>query len=70
MSFKDGVGERLIEGRLFTDVQSGDLRQLLSGVPDLGEPEIWRTADARPSRGDEYWVNALVETSGITLVPS
>jgi SAM-dependent methyltransferase len=60
MSFKEGSGERLKGGRRFTDLQPEGLRHLLAVLPGLGEPEIWRTADARPGRGEEYWVNALV----------
>jgi len=61
MSFKEGAGERMKGGRLFTDVEPDGLRRLLAAVPGLGEPEIWRTADARPGREDEFWVNALEE---------
>lgn len=61
MSFKEGAGERMKGGRLFTDVDREGLRRLLAAVPGLGEPEIWRTPDARPGRENEYWVNALVD---------
>ncbi len=64
MSFKEGTGERLKGGRLFTDIQPKGLRHLLAAVPGLGEPEIWRTADARPGRENEFWVNALIERTG------
>lgn len=64
MSFKEGAGERRKGERLFTDVQPDGLQCLLAEISGLDGPEIWRTADARPGRENEYWVNALVGREG------
>lgn len=58
MSFKLGTGERRAAGRLFVDHTAASLRSVLSALP-LDVLEIWTSADVRPSRGDEHWLNAV-----------
>jgi hypothetical protein len=41
----------------------GRLEAALALFPGLGVPEFWRTADHRPRRADETWLNALVRRS-------
>jgi SAM-dependent methyltransferase len=58
-SFKygDGVGER--DGRYFTNGNEARLARWIDGT-GLTIAEIWQTADARPGRETERWLNAIL----------
>ena len=60
LSFKEGNGERIHNGRRFTDATESRLREWLSALPDLETITCWTTADQRPDR-TESWLNALVQ---------
>ncbi|MBK1621447.1 SAM-dependent methyltransferase [Lamprobacter modestohalophilus] len=59
VSFKYGRGERDHGGRRFTDLDEAGLAELLCRVPALKAIETWITADRRPDREGERWLNAL-----------
>ncbi len=59
-SFKYGSGEREHHGRRFTDLDEPGLAALLQQVPGLEEVETWTTADLRPGREAERWLNTLL----------
>lgn len=59
-SFKYGRGEREHDGRRFTDLDELGLAALLRVVPTLKEIETWTTADRRPGRANECWLNTLL----------
>lgn len=59
LSLKLGVGERLLDGRQFTDANESTLRRWFAAVPDVASIETWVTDDQRPDRS-EQWINALV----------
>lgn len=59
-SFKQGERERLEGVRLFNDMTEGQIEQVFSGFPSLSIVRIWITADIRPERVGEQWVNVLV----------
>ena len=63
LSFKHGHGERQQEGRHFTDLDEAGLFTLLDATPGLLLRELWITADQRPERHAEQWLNALVAGS-------
>jgi SAM-dependent methyltransferase len=60
VSFKYGRGEREQGGRRFTDLDEAGLDKLLRLVPTLAVVETWTTADRRPDREGERWLNALL----------
>ncbi len=60
LSFKRGIGERVKDGRRFTDITAESLPALLDGCGVFGEPNIWESRDCRPQRASEMWVNAVV----------
>jgi SAM-dependent methyltransferase len=62
-SFKYGRGECEREGRRFTDLDEAGFAELLDEVPVLGVIECWISRDARPQRGGERWLNALLRAS-------
>ena len=60
LSFKHGKGQRVKDGRCFTDMTAESLAALLDGCGALGQPDIWQSRDCRPDRAAEIWVNAVV----------
>ena len=62
-SFKYGqfTGER--NGRFFTDLEEEGLARLLKEVGGLEVKELWITGDVRPCRGEEKWLNVLLQKS-------
>jgi hypothetical protein len=61
LSFKLGTGERVKDGRRFTDITEDSLAALLDGCGAFGQPMIWQSRDCRPDRASEMWVNAVVK---------
>lgn len=59
LSFKLGEGERVHNGRHFTDATEERLNGWLSKLADVDTVECWITPDQRPGR-QEHWLNALV----------
>jgi len=64
-SFKYGTGEREHQGRRFTDLDEAGLAALVAGVQGLEVLEIWVTADRRPGREAELWLNALMQNEEV-----
>lgn len=60
LSFKLGTGERVKDGRRFTDMTEYSLATLLDGCASLRVPDIWQSQDCRPDRAAELWINAVV----------
>lgn len=60
LSFKRGTGERVKDGRRFTDMTQESLAVLLYGCRAFDEADIWESQDCRPDRESEVWVNAVV----------
>lgn len=60
LSFKRGTGERVKDGRRFTDMTAESLAALLDGCGAFSQPTIWESRDCRPGRASEVWVNAVV----------
>ena len=58
-SFKYGETEREKNGRLFSDFTEESLRILLDEAGGFRTVKLWTTADARPERAEERWVNVL-----------
>lgn len=58
VSFKCGNGERLHEGRRFTDADEEAVRMWFAEMPELQRIEVWHSQDQRPDRNDR-WTNAL-----------
>ena len=63
VSFKYGTGERMKDGRRFTDMNEARLRGIVSALTDVHLKDIWTTGDRRPDR-DDVWVNGLVVKAG------
>ena len=60
-SFKYGdfSGER--NGRFFTDFTAESFRNFIKDIPILEIREEWITGDVRPGRGNEKWLNLIIQ---------
>lgn len=59
LSFKLGSGERLYDGRRFTDADDASLRAWFGAIPSVASIDTWITEDRRPDRS-EQWINGVV----------
>jgi DNA polymerase family A/AAA domain len=60
-SFKYGTGERVLDGRRFTDMTEVELGQVLRSV-GFSSTEYWITDDVRPGKTSHQWLNALARS--------
>ena len=61
VSFKYGTYEGERNGRHFTDFTPEDFSEFLKNIPVLSVAEYWVTGDVRPGRGDERWLNIVLQ---------
>jgi SAM-dependent methyltransferase len=66
VSFKHGVGDRVVDGRHFTDMTEAELRELLWLV-GFNASQFWTSPDVRPGRKNETWLNALAILEGKSI---
>jgi SAM-dependent methyltransferase len=59
LSFKYGASERVSRGRYFSDHTEKSLTDALRFLPELKVVSMWKTADARPHRENDFWLNAI-----------
>ena len=59
-SFKLGTGESVRAGRRFTDFTEENLAEFVGTFYDPRVLRIWQSADGRPGRTGQLWVNALI----------
>lgn len=59
-SFKHGRDEAWRHGRFFSDLDEIALREEVAQVPGVEVAALNMTADVRPGRADEQWLNALL----------
>lgn len=62
-SFKYGDADRAKDGRQFTDLNEDSYQEILAQAGGMRVIDLWRTADVRPGRQDEMWLNALARRS-------
>jgi len=60
VSFKYGSGERVKDGRHFTDLNEKSLKVLISSLKEINIIRQWVTEDKRPER-NELWLNAILK---------
>ncbi|MCS5420624.1 MULTISPECIES: class I SAM-dependent methyltransferase [Psychrilyobacter] len=61
MSFKYGEGEVQRGGRHFSNYTEDTFSKLLDSLDIFSVEKFWKTADVRPDRGDEFWLNVIVK---------
>ncbi len=62
-SFKYGEFEGFRNERFFTDFTQESFRSFLEEYPDIKIIEEWISSDVRPGRGDEKWLNLILQRS-------
>ena len=62
-SFKYGAFEGYRNERYFTDFTEESFREFIRDLPIIVIIEEWVSADVRPDRGDEKWLNLILQRS-------
>ena len=60
-SFKYGTFEGERNGRYFTDFTINSFREFAKDIKQLKLEEYWITDDVRPGRGNEKWLNLILQ---------
>lgn len=64
-SFKYGQFEGVRGGRYFTDFTEKSFEKFIADVDGIYINKSWISGDARPGRGDEKWLNLMLQKSNI-----
>lgn len=64
LSFKYGDGEGFRNGRFFNSYNEESFEALMKDFKGLKILDMWKTADVRVGRKDEYWLNILIKKEG------
>lgn len=67
LSFKYGKFEGLRNGRYFTDFEEKSFEAYVSDIRGMNLKEAWIIGDVRPGRGDEKWLNLILQRSDIHI---
>ena len=60
-SFKYGEAEGLRKGRYFTDFTEEAFREFIREIPEMEIIDEWVSADVRPGRNEEKWLNIILK---------
>ena len=60
-SFKYGSFEGKRNGRNFTDFTESSFQSFIAKIPELSIENCWITGDARSGRGEEKWLNLILQ---------
>ena len=60
-SFKYGTFEGERNGRYFTDFTEETFKDFITDIPGICIVEQWVSADVRPGRGEEKWLNLILQ---------
>lgn len=60
-TYKYGTGEKMRGERFFYDMTEDSLKAIIGQVAELSVMDTWLTGDVRPGRGEERWLNAIVQ---------
>ena len=64
-SFKYGEYEGMRNGRYFTDFTERSFERYIADIENVKTVESWTTGDVRPGRGDEKWLNFILQKSEV-----
>ena len=65
-SMKQGSGERVLNGRAFTDFDIENIGDLMSDLDKIVMRKFWISEDVRPNR-NEKWLNVILAKSDSSL---
>ena len=69
-SFKYGEAEGLRKGRYFTDFTEKTFREFIREKPEMEVTNEWISADVRPGRSEEKWLNIILKKTTMSKVQS
>lgn len=64
-SFKYGEYEGIRNGRYFTDFTEIAFEKYIADIANIKMVDMWITGDVRQGRGDEKWLNLILQKSDI-----
>ena len=64
-SFKYGEYEGMRNGRYFTDFTETSFKSYIANIDNVEIADSWITGDVRPGRGDQKWLNLILQKSNI-----
>lgn len=64
-SFKYGEFEGVRNGRYFTDFTEISFKKFIANITNIKLIDLWITEDVRPGRGDEKWLNLILQKADI-----
>ena len=64
-SFKYGEFEGVRNGRYFTDFTELSFEKFIADITNVKLTDLWITEDVRPGRGDEKWLNLILQKADI-----
>ena len=62
-SFKYGKHEGMRNGRYFIDFTETSFKEYIADIDNVEMAELWITGDVRPGRGNEKWLNVILQKS-------
>ena len=65
-SFKYGTFEGMRNGRYFTDFTESAFQEFMLNINDVVIDDLWVTADVRKNRGNEKWLNLILQKTSHT----
>ena len=69
-SFKYGEAEGHRKGRYFTDFTEKTFREFIREKPEMEVTDEWISADVRPGRSEEKWLNIILKKTTMSKVQS
>ena len=69
-SFKYGEAEGIRKGRYFTDFTEETFREFIREMPETEVIDEWLSADVRPGRSEEKWLNIILKKTTMSKVQS
>lgn len=61
LSLKYGQGEGIKNGRFFNYYDEREIQEIFNELEDMNIIELFKTADVRSERSQEYWLNVLAK---------
>ncbi len=60
-SWKYGEGERVVDGRYYSDYTENDLELLIEKIKGIEIMDTWMTQDVRKERKEDKWINVILK---------
>ena len=67
LSLKYGQGEGVKNGRFFNYYDETEIQEVFKALEDMDIVEVFKTADVRSGREQEYWINVIARLNKCTI---